>query len=123
MSSNGPNNRPAKYKLATPTRSAALIRGVNRLKTYKTQKSTTNKVSQALLDMVISQYESRDILNIQTPRSMAHSLMNNNLTEFRAKYADAIVGVGKQVAKHADKREATKVANKKSRRRFSESTR
>ena len=50
MSSKAPNNRPAKYKLAPPRRSAALIRGVNKLKTYKTQKSTTSKKSQDLLD-------------------------------------------------------------------------
>ena len=79
MSSKAPNNRPVKYKLAPSKRSAAIIRGVNKLKTYKTEKSTTNKRSQDLLDLVISQYESRDILNIQTAGSMAHSLMNNTL--------------------------------------------
>ena len=112
MSSKAPNNRPLKYKLAPPRRTAALTRGVNKLKTYKTQKSTTNKRSQELLDLVISQYESRDILNIQTAASMAHSLMNNNLTEFKDKYADAILGIGRQVAKQKDKREATKEAQK-----------
>ena len=113
MSSKAPSNRPAKYKLAPPRRSAALTRGVNKLKTYKTQKSTTSKKTQDLLDMVIRQYESRDILNIQTAGSMAHSLMNNNITEFRNKYADAIVGIGTQMAKQATKREATMVAHKK----------
>ena len=34
MSSNAPNTRPAKYKLAPPRRSAALTRGVNKLKTF-----------------------------------------------------------------------------------------
>ena len=83
MRSKTPNNRPVKYKLAPSKRSAAITRGVNKLKTYRTEKSTTNKVSQNLIDLVISQYESRDILNIQTAGSMAHSLMNDNLTEFR----------------------------------------
>ena len=113
MSSKAPNNRPAKYKLAPPRRSAALTRGVKKLETYKTQKPTTSKTSQALLDMVIRQYESRDILNIQTAGSMAHSLMNNNIKEFRNKYADAIVGIGKQMAKQATKRETTMQATKK----------
>ena len=106
MSSKAPNNRPVKYKLAPPQRSAAIVRGVNKLKTYKTQTSTTSKRSQEL------QYESRDILNIQTAGSMAHSLMNNDLTAFKGKYADAVVGIGRQVSKQKEKREAAKETNK-----------
>ena len=83
------------------------------MKTYKTQKSTTSKKTEDILDMIIRQYESRDILNIQTAGSMAHSLMNNNLNEFRTKYADANVGIGTQMAKQAVKREATTATHNK----------
>ena len=87
-----------KYKLVASRRSAAITRGINKLKTYK----TTNKAAQDLINIVIGQYENRDILNIQTAASLAHSLMHNNLNEFGKKYAVAMVWVAKQQAKREE---------------------
>ena len=83
MSSRVPKKRPLKYKVAPTKRSAAILRGVNILMTYKTQRPTTNRRSQQLLDLVISQYASRDILRIETAGSLAHSLMLNDLEGFK----------------------------------------
>ena len=93
MSSKAPQNRPLNYKAAPSKKTATIERGVKKLKTYKAETPTTNAVSQSLLNIVIGQYESRDILNIQTAASLAHSLMHNNLNEFGKKYAIAMVGV------------------------------
>ena len=73
-----PNHRHNKYKLVAPKRTAAITRGLARLDTY----TSTNVAAQTLINTIKTQCETRDIRNIQTALSAAHSLTHNNFNEF-----------------------------------------
>jgi hypothetical protein len=71
------SSRPNKYKVVAPKRTAALTKGMARLDTY----SSTNVLSQHLMNTIKKQHETRDIRNISTAVSAMDSLKANDLKD------------------------------------------
>jgi hypothetical protein len=76
-------NRPLKYKTVEPKRTAIFSKRIATLNAY----SSSNSMTQTLMNTVKKQYEDRDITHFTVATSLMDSLNSNNFNEFTKKYS------------------------------------
>ena len=93
-----------KYKIEPTKRSATIEKGIKTLETYK----SSDPVHNSLMQVIKKQYADREIQNIKTAISAMKSLTNEDLNEFRKKFAKITTQIPKKMEKQAQTRAKAK---------------